>query len=156
MMEQQNQNTQNAETKSAEVVSAPHMTQSLDEFKAAILEDGIIDDVEAGRIRQRVFADGKVDTEEADFLFALNNATTDKQNSPRWDALFVEAITAYVLEDDKTPGVVDDDEGTYLVQKIQGDGTVDTNEKTLLVNIWARATTIPQNLQNLINSTINS
>jgi len=137
-------------------VSAPHMTQTLDELKAAVLADGLIDAEEVTRLRQRVFADGVVDKEEADFLFALNNATTGKANSPRWDALFVEAIAAHVLEDEKTPGVVDEDEGSYLVSQIQGDGVVDTNEKALLVTVWARATSIPQGLQDLINSTINS
>jgi len=121
-----------------------------------VLADGVIDAAEVTKLRQRIFADSKVDQEEADFLFALNDAVSGKPGqSPRFGALFVEGVSAFVLEDDATPGVVDETEGTYLVSKIQGDGKVDVNEKALLVNVWARATTIPQGLQDLINSTIN-
>lgn len=136
--------------------SAPHMTQSLAELQASIVADGVIDAKEAGQIRERVFADNSVDKAEAGFLFALNDATTGKANSPRWNALFVEAVSAFVLEDDATPGAVDEAEGAFLVSHIQGDGQVDANEKALLANVWVRATSIPAGLQSLIDSTFTS
>ncbi len=76
-----------------------------------------------------------VSRSEADFLFALNDAVSGKNNAPAWKNLFVEAITKYVLEDDKSPGVVDDAEAKYLMSKIQGDGKVDAVEKALVANI---------------------
>ena len=116
-----------------------HLTQSLDEFAAAILEDGVIDADEVAKIRERLYDDGVIDRAEADFLFALNDGVSGKENDAGWAALFVEAISDHVLKDDTSPGVIDDDEAAYLIEKIQGDGQVDATELALLVNICANA-----------------
>lgn len=117
-----------------------HMTASLEEFASAVLEDGIIDADEVAKIRQRLYDDGVIDREEADFLFVLNDGVSGKDNDPGWTDLFVEAITDHVLKDDVSPGVIDQDEAGYLIEKIKGDGQVDPSELALLVNITANAT----------------
>ena len=117
-----------------------HMAASLDEFAGAILEDGIIDADEVAKVRERLYEDGVIDREEADFLFALNDGVSGKDNDPGWADLFVEAITDHVLKDDVSPGVIDEDEASYLIEKIKGDGQVDATELALLVNITANAT----------------
>jgi uncharacterized membrane protein YebE (DUF533 family) len=116
------------------------MTQPLDELAAAILEDGVIDAEEVAKIKERVYADGVVDKEEADFLFKLNDAVSGKENDPGWTDLFVQAISDHVLQDETSPGVIDDDEANYLIEKIKGDGVVDATELALLVNVTANAT----------------
>ena len=117
-----------------------HMTQSLDDFAAAILDDGVIDSEEVTKIKERLYDDGVIDREEADFLFMLNDAVSDKENDPSWSAFFVEAISDHVLKDDESPGTIDEDESSYLINKIKGDGVVDAVELSLLVNISANAT----------------
>jgi len=117
-------------------------TAPLSEIQAAVLADGVVDANEVNQIRQRVFADGQIDQPEAEFIFAINDGVSGNANSPRWDALFVEVLAAFVLEDDSTPGVVDETEGTFIVNGIQGDGQLDTNEKVLLQTIQTRATKI--------------
>ncbi len=117
-----------------------HMTATLEELASAVLEDGIIDADEVAKIRERLYDDGVIDREEADFLFALNDGVSGKDNDPGWTDLFVEAITDHVLKDDESPGVIDEDEASYLIEKIKGDGQVDANELALLVNITANAT----------------
>ncbi len=114
-----------------------HMEQELSAFTAAILEDGIIDAAEVAKIRERVYADGIVDREEADFLFALNDATSGADNDASWQALFVEALSDHVLKDEISPGTIDDDEAAYLRSKIEADEVVDANELALLVSIAA-------------------
>ncbi len=116
------------------------MSQTLEQFAADILEDGIIDAEEVQAIRVRIYADGQIDQEEADFMFALNDGVSGKNNAPGWSALFVEAITDFVLADDTSPGVIDDDEAAYLIEKIEGDGQIDGTELALLVNICDKAT----------------
>lgn len=119
---------------------------------AAILEDGVIDEAEVGQLSTLLLADGVIDREEADALFELNDATSGKANHPSWDAFFVTSLVAHVLEDDESPGVVDEDEGAYLKGKIYGDGEVDANERGLIVALKAKATgDIPQSLQFLFN-----
>ena len=64
-----------------------YMNDSLADLKAAILDDGIIDDDEVGKLRERLYADGVIDREEADFLFDLNDAVSGKDNAASWGEL---------------------------------------------------------------------
>ena len=109
--ESQSTPTPEAGTPAGEPTAAPvtalHMTQTLAELQAAVLADGVIDADEVTKLRQRVFADGVVDKEEADLLFALNDAVSGKPGqSPRFGALFVEGVSAHVLEDEANPVVI--------------------------------------------------
>jgi uncharacterized membrane protein YebE (DUF533 family) len=109
------------------------------ELKKSILADGVIDEQEVKQLREVLYADGIIDKEEADFLFELNDAVSGKANHPSWKELFVEAITSFLLDDEKSPGEIDDDEAKWLLEKIQGDGKVDEVEEALLKNLKAKA-----------------
>jgi uncharacterized tellurite resistance protein B-like protein len=111
----------------------------LKELKKSILADGVIDEQEVKQLRDVLYADGIIDKEEAELLFELNDAVSGKSNHSSWSTLFVEAITSYLLEDEKSPGIVDDDEAKWLLDKIQGDGKIDEVEAALLKNIKAKA-----------------
>lgn len=127
-----------------------YMNDSLASLKAAILDDGIIDDDEVANLRGRLYADGVIDREEADFLFDLNDAVTGKDNAASWGELFVEAIAAHVLEDDVSPGEIDEDEGAWLVGKIQGDGQIDALERRLLEVVLDKSTSAPDSLRAIL------
>jgi hypothetical protein len=114
--------------------------KTLENFASEILEDGVIDADEVKAIKQKLYEDGVIDREEADFLFGLNDAVYGKANHETWKSFFIEAITSHVLEDDESPGVIDDDEANYLIDKMKGDGQVDEIELALLVNICDKAT----------------
>lgn len=109
------------------------------ELKESILADGVIDEQEVKQLRKILYADGIIDKEEAEFLFELNDAVSGKANHSSWETLFVEAITSFLLEDEKSPGVVDDDEAKWLLAKIQSDGKIDDVEAALLKNLKAKA-----------------
>lgn len=116
----------------------------LSELVTSILEDSVIDEGEVGQLRALLLADGIIDRTEADALFQLNDATSGNDNDASWKAFFVESLCAHVLEDDKSPGEVDEDEAAYLKAKIHSDGKVDDNEKALLTALKEKATgTIP-------------
>lgn len=123
---------------------------NLDELKKDLLSDGIIDVEEVETIKQKIYEDGKIDREEANFLFELNDAVTGKDNAPEWKELFIDAITAYVLEDEKSPDVIDEDEADYLYEQINGDGQIDDTERALLENIKAKAKNFPEKLASLL------
>ena len=116
-----------------------HLTKSLDELAADILEDGIIDAAEVLQIRERIYEDDTIDKEEADFLFKLNDGVSGKDNDSSWKELFIEAISDYVLKDETSPGVIDEEEASYLISKIQADGVVDNTELELLLHITTTA-----------------
>jgi len=120
-------------------------------LKAAILEDGIIDADEVELVKTVIYGKGGgagegVDRAEADFLFAINDAVTGKANAPTWQPLLAEAITKHVLEDDISPGEVDEDEAAWLIANIEADGQVDEAEKAILTSIKANAKSIADSL----------
>ena len=123
---------------------------NLDELKKDLLSDGIIDLEEVETIKHIIYEDGKIDREEANFLFELNDAVTGKDNAPEWKELFIDAITAYVLEDEMSPDVIDEDEADYLYEQSNGDGQIDDTERALLENIKAKAKNFPEKLASLL------
>jgi hypothetical protein len=62
----------------------------------------------------------------------------------------VKAITSFVLEDETSPGEIDDDEAKYLYDQIKGDGQIDDIEKALLENIKAKSKNFPALLAELL------
>jgi uncharacterized tellurite resistance protein B-like protein len=123
---------------------------NLKELKKSILADGVIDEQEVNQLREVLYADGVIDKEEAEFLFELNDAVSGKENHASWATLFVDAITSFLLEDETSPGEVDEDEAKWLIAKIQGDGNLDKIESALLQNLKAKAKKLPQSLLNLL------
>ena len=126
------------------------MPQTLNEFAQEIVADGVVDDAEVARIRQRLYADGVIDREEADFLFNVNDAVSGNANSPSWQALFVEAIASHFLDDEASPGTVDDEEAAWLIQRIEGDGQCDAAETALLAALSRKAKSMPDRLKRLV------
>ncbi|HBT76794.1 MAG TPA: hypothetical protein DEB39_07675 [Planctomycetaceae bacterium] len=112
----------------------------------AILEDGVIDDAEVAQLRRRLYADGKIDKEEAEALFTINDAVKGKANSADWGKLFAEAICDYLLKDESSPGEIDDDEAAWLIEKLEGDGEIDANEKMLLISLKEKANKLSDDL----------
>ena len=123
---------------------------NLEQLKKELLADGIIDSEEVKTIKAVIYEDGKIDKDEADFLFELNDAVSGKENAPEWKDLFVDAITAFVLEDEVSPNEIDEDEAEYLYNQIKGDGQVDDTERALLENIKAKAKSFPEKLASLL------
>ena len=128
------------------------MSEKLEQLKTSILADGIIDADEVRTINQAIYEDGKIDREEADFMFELNDAVSGKENHYSWKDLFVKAITDHVLKDDQSYGSVDDDEADYLIGKIQGDGKIDETEQALLLKIIEKATGTCEKFQDFVLS----
>lgn len=122
------------------------MAGRFDKLKKNLLADGIIDANEVATLRAELYADGIVDKEEAELFFELNDATSGAANDPSWQALFVEAISDFLLKDVKTPGEIDDDEAEWLVAHIIKDGQLDENEKALVKNLKAKAKKISPKL----------
>ena len=128
----------------------PSNQKNLQQLKNELLADGKVDKDEVNRLRHAFYADGKIDKEEADFLFELNDAVSGNDNDPSWNQFFVEAISDYLLNDEKSPGVIDDEEGKWLVEKIGADGQLDSVEKQLLNHLNKKAKKIPASVTALL------
>lgn len=123
---------------------------TLKTLKTAILADGKIDAAEVAEIKKVIYEDGSIDTTEANFLFDLNNKCSGAKNHASWATLFVDAICSYLLDDEKSPGVVDIKEADWLMKKIQGDGKLDSTEKKLLKKLAGSAKSMPDTLKKYI------
>lgn len=124
--------------------------KSLQQLKTELLADKIIDAAEVLELEAVLFADGKIDSEEAEFLFEINNAVSGKANHSSWETLFIKAISSYLLEDENSPGEIDTAEAEWLYNKIKGDGQIDSIEKNLLNNLKEKAKSLPANLESLM------
>jgi len=125
--------------------------KSLEQLKKELLADGIIDAAEVNELKEILYADGVIDSEEAEFLFEINDAVSGKENDPSWETLFIDAITSYLLEDENSPGEIDEEEANWLYKKIKGDGQIDGTEKNLLLNLKSKAKSFPSNLESLLS-----
>jgi len=123
------------------------MNAPIAEVVKAILEDGVIDDAEVEQLKKRLYADGVIDKEEAESLFTINDAAKGKNNSASWTGLFAEAICDFLLKDEISPGVVDADEAAWLIEKLEGDGEIDANEKFFLKSLKEKAKELAPNLR---------
>lgn len=121
---------------------------SLKDLVSQVVADGSVSAEEVQSLRTEILADGKVDREEVDALFEINNACSAGENAPEWEQFFVEAVSAHILED----GAVDEEEATYLIAKIEGDGNVDKTERALLANLKAKATAVHPSLLSRMTS----
>lgn len=120
----------------------------------AVVADGVVDADEVKQLETAIYADGMVDKDEADAVFEINDAVTGNANDAAWEGLFVKVVSDYVLKDEATPGVIDAEEGQYIVDKIGADGKVDGAEKALLISLKANAKSIESDSLNALIATV--
>lgn len=123
---------------------------NLTHLKESILADGNIDETEVSNLRKTLFADNKIDAEEADFLFELKDAAVNGTHHSSWGQLFVDAICSFMLDDENSPGEIDEQEAKWLLNKIKSDGQLDDIEKTLLKELKIKSSIMPLNLMEFI------
>lgn len=125
--------------------------KTLEELKKDVLADGVIDAAEVLEIEKVIYADGKIDQDEADFLFELNDAVSGNENHSTWTNLFIKAVASFVLDDEGSNGEIDADEAAYLAKQIEGDGQVDATERALLMYLRSAVEKFPESLEKLID-----
>lgn len=112
---------------------------------ADITEDRRIDAEDVVTLRRTVFRDGIVSDEEAEIIFAVDQAVDVR--SAAWRDLFVEALTDYIVHQQMPSGYVDDAKAEWLIAQIDRDGRVQTDtEFELLVNVLEKAVSSPAGL----------
>ncbi|MEO0545060.1 MAG: hypothetical protein AAFY99_14685 [Pseudomonadota bacterium] len=90
------------------------------------------------RLRREVFRDGVATRVEAEALFAIDSACSDRCDE--WDVFFIEAVTDYLINLEPPQGYVSPENAQWLMRAISKDGVVDTRtEIELLINVLERA-----------------
>lgn len=97
-------------------------------------------------LRRAGWADGKIEPEEADAIFDINDHLAEP--SPEWTAFFVEALSDYLLNSTEPRGYVSEEHGHWLIDRIDRDGRLESMaELELLIKVLDRAFNTPDRLK---------
>lgn len=121
------------------------MADDLPALLSSISRDGQVSDAEVLAIRRIIYPDGIISLQEADWLFDLNAGVSEP--TPAWTALFVEALTDYMVNQLPPQGHVAPENVDWLLAHIRKDGEVRREtELELLVNILEKSISAPDPL----------
>lgn len=122
---------------------------NLEDIRKAIVASGSITASDVVALRDIVYKDGKVEQDEAEFLFKLRKDLNDMGNLRAWDNFFIQAICDFILDDDRSPEAIDDLEARWLIEQIGEDGIIDDVEQKLLKKLRKEAKYFPNGLQEI-------
>jgi hypothetical protein len=113
---------------------------------SAICERRVITPAEVRAMRRAYYAaEGAISADEADAVFAINNACPEPP--PEWRELFVESLTDYVVNQAHPAGYVTVENAAWLMARIAVDGVVQSQtELELLVHVLEQARWSPPSL----------
>jgi hypothetical protein len=112
---------------------------------AEIKARGSIKDADVLKLRRNYYDDGQISAEEADIIFALNDACPVQD--PAWADCFIETITDYIVDQAKPEGYLTSENAAWLIARISKDGRIETKtELELLISVLDKARWSPQSL----------
>jgi hypothetical protein len=122
------------------------MTAAIFDLKTRLTAGAAISADDTLAMRRIVWADGVIDSAEADAIFELNAAV--KSSAREWVDFFVEAMKHYVVHQQSPVGYVDQVKAAWLMQRLDSDGKVDSlGELELLVAIVESGINVPESLK---------
>jgi hypothetical protein len=125
------------------------MTAQFAELAMKAASDGAISDAEVLQLRSSGWADGAIRREEAEAIFALEQATGHP--SPVWSDFFVEALRNFVLNGTEPRGYASDEEAAWLIRMVEADGKIcSMTELELLVQVIERGLGVPDALKSYV------
>ena len=96
--------------------------RNLRAIEEKILANGRVDTPELEMLRKELYADGKIDRQEADFLVELHKRV--QHRTPAFEHFFYAAIKHHILAD----GRIDAEEAAWLRRMLFADGKIDDQE----------------------------
>jgi hypothetical protein len=125
------------------------MTTHFTDLAQRAAVDGKVSSQEVLALRRQGWGDGVIHKDEAEALFALNNALDER--SEEWCDFFVEAIGEYVLNGTPPRLQCSAEEAEWLIAQIDHDGVVDSVvELETIVRILERAENTPVRLKEYV------
>lgn len=122
------------------------MSMEFGNLAADVASDGRISAEEILELRRLGWADGKIGPDEAEELFAANDACT--LPTSEWCDFFVEALSLFIVETVPPAGYIDDEMADELIARIDRDGRLGSlAELELLVRVLEIAQNAPERLK---------
>ena len=123
------------------------MTNRFQDILDQAVQTGSLDEAARRTVQRIVYEDGKVSVQEADMLFAINDAVSE-DICPEWPQVFVGAVTDLLVRQSFPADHIDAAESVWLLQRISHDGKVETDtELALLLNVLKYANSVPDTLE---------
>ena len=122
------------------------MSMEFASFAADAAGDGRITAEEILELRRQGWADGKIGPDEAESLFAANDACLAPTSE--WCDFFVEALSHFIVDSVPPAGYIDDEMADELIVRIDRDGRLGSlAELELLVRVLEIAQNAPERLK---------
>lgn len=122
------------------------MSMHFRDLAAQAAEDGAISADEILALRRAGWADGAIQPEEAEALFAINDRIAEVP--AEWTDFFVEALAEFVVNGGEPRGYVGETQADWLIARIDHDGRLDSMaELELLAKVLDKATDAPERLK---------
>ena len=122
------------------------MSMEFGTLAAESASDGSISAEEILELRRIGWADGTITPDEAEALFAANDAC--KQPTAEWCDFFVEALAHFIVQTVPPAGYIDNEMGDELITRIDRDGKLGSMaELELLVRVLEVAKNAPERLK---------
>lgn len=119
--------------------------EDLTALRKSLVRDGKLSDNDVECLRQKLLHDdGGITMEKGNLLFELKDTVSKKNLSARFSDLFVDAICALLLEDEDSPGEIDNNEAKWVRARIQAKGYMDRYDKRLLKALRKRSINFPE------------
>jgi uncharacterized membrane protein YqhA len=116
---------------------------TLKNLRKTIFADGQISKDNIELIREVIFDEEGITKTKADFLFEIKDTISKKKLTAEMEEFFVKAISSFLLEDEESPGEIDENEAKWLRAKIQNKGYVDKIDKKLMSNLRKKSINFP-------------
>jgi uncharacterized tellurite resistance protein B-like protein len=115
----------------------------LRQIEQAILANGRVDGPELEALRRHLYAGGKIERREADFLVELHKRV--QHRTPAFQKFFYQAVKDHILAD----GRIDVEEAAWLRQMLFADGKIDDQERKLLHELKGEAKHVSPEFESL-------
>jgi hypothetical protein len=122
------------------------MMENLHELKKSIFANGMIEEADIKRLQETIFDEEGITKAKADFLFELKDTISNRKITLQFQNWFIETISAFLLEDEDSPGEIDESEARWLRAKMQRNGSFSKLDKKLLANLRKKSINFPEML----------
>lgn len=126
--------------------------ENLNDLKKRLIADGVLSSEDVAQLRAAMFEDG-MNLEKGDFLFSIKDSFNSDKVSEDFSVLFVDALSSLLLDDEDSPGEIDESEAKWLRAKIQNNREIDKYDRALLNNLKERSINYPSILNYKSNFT---
>lgn len=116
--------------------------EKLELLKKRLISDGELSRDDIAVLREALY-EGGMTMEKGEFLFSLKDNVNKSKVAAEFKQLFVDAITSLMIEDEDSPGEIDEDEAKWLRAKIQASGGLDPFDRALLRNLKEKSINYP-------------